>query len=280
MPPRTSSRKTVSARSVASTASSAKTSSRKAAPAKAATQKASSLKASSKKASSAKAVPAKGAAAGGRGAASPVRRGRPAQLSRERVLNCALHLLEQGPAAVTISAVARALKCAPMSLYTHVTNRDDLLLGVSDLVLGQIAPVIADDTPWLTAVQRWLFAVHAQLARYPQVVGLLGEEKSLPPQWLRVHAILIRWLQRGGLHGELLANAARWLAQLVIADILLNPPAQPQLREKALGAALVGIAAEDRAGFEEMLPHLLSARGSLFEFGVEQALARLEVLAR
>lgn len=217
--------------------------------------------------------------AGDRVAGEPARRGRPAQLSRQRILECALELLERGPGAVTLSAVARALGCAPMSLYTHVKNRDDLLMGVSDLVLDQIELNIGNDLPWLEAVEHWLFAVRAQLARYPQVVSLIGEERTLPPQWLRLHAMLIRQLQRGGMRGELLANCARWLPRLVIADILLNQPDLPQLGEGALASAVAGLSAEDRAGFDEMLPHLPTRHGGLFEFEVEQALARLVVLA-
>ena len=204
-----------------------------------------------------------------------VRRGRPAQLSRVRILQCALELLEEGPAKVSISSVARALNSAPMSLYTHVKNRDDLLLGVSDLVLGQVYISVNQQQPWQESVRSWIQQVHDQLQRYPQVVALIGEAEALPPQWLRVHAILVRCLHAAGLNGETLAHTARWLAQIVINDVLFNTPAN---QRQAVVAAMAQLTREERAGCELLLPHLSDNRQSLFEFVVEQAIARVEFL--
>ena len=203
------------------------------------------------------------------------KRGRPAQLSRTLILQCALKLLEEGPAKVSISSVARALNSAPMSLYTHVKNRDDLLLGVADLVLGQLDISIDPRQPWQRQACDWIDQIHAHLVRYPQVVRLIGESDALPPQWLRVHAVLLRCLQRAGLGGETLVHTARWLAQIVISDVLLNSPAS---QRQSVLTAMEQLTEEQRAGCELLLPYLSDNRQSLFDFVVKQAIARVEYL--
>ena len=98
----------------------------------------------------------------------PLKRGRPARLSREQVLQAALKLLEKGPAEVTLNGVARALGVAPMSLYTHIRNRDDLLHGVSQLVLGQLQ-LRLDAAGWQGKVRQWVQQVQSHFALYPQI---------------------------------------------------------------------------------------------------------------
>lgn len=206
------------------------------------------------------------------------RRGRPAQLSRDQVLGAALQLLQGGPDKVTISGVARVLKAAPMSLYTHVKNRDDLLLGVSDLVLGRVHVEVADNAIWQEQVKSWLFQVHEQLALYPQVASLLGEAQSLPPQWLRVHGLLIRYLVGAGFSGEQLSYIAIWLAQLMISDIVINSPQHTQLKQQAVVDAMEDAAIEDRESFKLILHHADKVHRELFGFIVEQAMVRVAAL--
>lgn len=207
------------------------------------------------------------------------RRGRPARLSRQQILACALQLLEQGPDKVTVSGVARALNVAPMSLYTHIDNRDDLLMGVSELVLSHLEVELDSSLPWQQRVRDWLHQVHGQLARYPQVVKLIGAADRLPPQWLRVHATLVACLDEGGLQGETLSHTARWLAQIITTDILLNAPELPQATEASVRQAMSGLTGEEQTHVARMLPYISNTEQSLFEFVVDQAIARLEFLA-
>lgn len=204
------------------------------------------------------------------------KRGRPAKLSRELILQCALRLLVDGPAKVSISSVARALNSAPMSLYTHVKNRDDLLLGVSDLVLGQVHISVDEQQPWQLSVREWVDQVHDQLLRYPQVVALISETGALPPHWLRVHSMLVRYLHGAGFRGQTLSHAARWLAQLVVSDVLFTW-ANPHVERESILAAMEQLDDEYKADIELLIPHT-DNRPGLFEFMVDQAIGRLEFL--
>ncbi len=101
------------------------------------------------------------------------KRGRPARLSRQQILEAALKLLEKSAAEVTLNGVARTLNVSPMSLYTHIENRDDLLLGVSELVLGKLHLTLNADT-WDGNVRLWVEQVQRALCALPPDSQIAG----------------------------------------------------------------------------------------------------------
>ena len=73
-------------------------------------------------------------------AARATRRGEPRDtLNRERVLRAAIELAdEHGIDALTMRELARRLGVEGGSLYYHVASKDDLLDGMTDLVVAEI----------------------------------------------------------------------------------------------------------------------------------------------
>ena len=64
-----------------------------------------------------------------------------APLTRERVLRTAVALADQGGVeALSMRKLAQALDVVPMALYRHVANKDELLDGLVDVVIGEIDP--------------------------------------------------------------------------------------------------------------------------------------------
>ncbi|MGH8940838.1 MAG: TetR family transcriptional regulator, partial [Actinomycetes bacterium] len=64
---------------------------------------------------------------------------RRAPLSRERVLRAAIALADEaGIESLTMRRLGQELGVEAMSLYRHVANKDDILDGIVDLVLGDI----------------------------------------------------------------------------------------------------------------------------------------------
>jgi AcrR family transcriptional regulator len=89
-------------------------------------------------------------------------------IDRERVLDVAEQIADQhGPEGVTLSVLARRLKVAPPSLYTHVGGLDDLRSGLrlrglrtmTDLFRRRTVGLAADDA---------LAAVAGELRRFVQ----------------------------------------------------------------------------------------------------------------
>jgi AcrR family transcriptional regulator len=91
----------------------------------------------------------------------------PVPLSRERVLLAALRLADaEGLEALSMRNLAQELGVKAMSLYNHVKNKDDLIDGIVDIVVGEIeVPDFKLD--WKTAMRRRAISAHEVLLRHP-----------------------------------------------------------------------------------------------------------------
>lgn len=213
------------------------------------------------------------------------RRGRPPRLSREAILRCALEQLDRGRP-LTMTGVARALGVAPMTLYTHVRNREDLEESLAALVMDSLELQLDSNAPWHRQARQWAAQLHQRLMQYPQVVQLLGSggRTRLPRAWMPVHAVLIRCLQAGGLRNRALADAARWVAQTVIAAVMLHHArareTDPEAQDATAAAALLPeLSTEDQASFNAILPYLDAPPARLWEFSLDRLEAALIQLA-
>ena len=201
-----------------------------------------------------------------------VKRGRPARLSREQVLLAALSLLENGISEVSVNGVARQLNVAPMSLYTHIQNRDDLLLGISELVLARLTlQLTAPD--WQGKVRQWVSQVQTHFSLYPQIAKLVGERRQVSSQWLRIQAQLVGVLEQAGLEDEELSSASSILSQAIVMDCILAEAYGDNI------AALVApelqyLSREDTRRIELVLRNSPPGGQSLLPFVLEQLLLR------
>jgi AcrR family transcriptional regulator len=127
-----------------------------------------------------------------------------APLSPERVLGAALRLADQeGLDAVSMRKLAQTLKVEAMSLYNHVTNKDQILDGLVELVVGEIElPVPGGD--WRAAMRRRARAV---LMRHPWATMLFVARLNIGPKMLRYVDQTIGVLIEGGFPYELADHA-------------------------------------------------------------------------
>lgn len=209
--------------------------------------------------------------------ASPERsRGRPAKLSRDQILSCALKLLQRSPGQkITMTGVAKALNTAPMSLYTHVQHRDDLMDGIADRVMGQLQLDIDTGADWETQVRQWLNRCYAHLSAYPQVVALLPQADRIPPSWLHLHAPLVATLRRAGLRGRPLANASQWVAHQLIGALVMGfARSHSAGARQEVSAMLELLDVDEREVFAEIAPHVLPDY-EMFPYTVDQVVSSL-----
>src|SRR4051812_497854 len=95
-----------------------------------------------------------------------------APLTRERVLRTAVDLADQdGIEVVTMRRLGQQLGVEAMSLYNHVADKDDLLNGMVDLVIGEVG-LPACDTEWKPAIRAWAAAARAVLRCHPWALWL------------------------------------------------------------------------------------------------------------
>jgi AcrR family transcriptional regulator len=92
---------------------------------------------------------------------------------------------EQGLAAVTMARVAERCGFTTMSLYRHVSGKDELVTRMLDRALG-IAPAL-DTSHWRAGLDAWARGLLAVIQRHPwgidvPITGMLGTEAQL--SWL------------------------------------------------------------------------------------------------
>lgn len=96
-------------------------------------------------------------------------RQRPPRLSRERLIEAALRLIdEDGVEKVTVRRVAAALRVTPMALYWHFAGKDELLDGIGDALAERLdLSGIALDRPWDDRLAALLHLLIDALAAHP-----------------------------------------------------------------------------------------------------------------
>jgi AcrR family transcriptional regulator len=124
--------------------------------------------------------------------------GRRASLSRERVLRAALRLAdERGIDALSMRNLGKALRVEAMSLYKHVTGKEDVLDGLADLVTEEIE-LPAAGVDWRTALRGSAISAHEALRRHPWAGPVLESRVNPGPARLRYLEAVVGVLRGAG----------------------------------------------------------------------------------
>ncbi len=129
------------------------------------------------------------------------------RLSREQVLNTAINRADEGGLdALTMRSLAEELEVAPMALYNHIANKDDLIDAMVDVVFGEIG-VPSGGGDWKTAMRRRSISVRDVLLRHRWAIGLMESRRRPGPANLRHHDAVIGRLRAAGFSVEMAAHA-------------------------------------------------------------------------
>ena len=129
------------------------------------------------------------------------------RLTRERVLRTAIaHVDAGGLEALSMRTLAEVLGVAPMALYRHVANRDDLVDGMVDIVFSEIdLPSSGQD--WRAAMRQRAISVRDVLSRHRWAIGLMESRVNPGPANLRHHDAVIGSLRAAGIDMATVAHA-------------------------------------------------------------------------
>jgi len=106
-------------------------------------------------------------------------------LNRDRILAAAVAIAdERGVGSVTMREVASGLGVEAMSLYNHVSNKEDILDGMVDLVVEQF-DLPANVGDWREAMRCRAVSAHEVFGRHPWAPLLLDSRESSGPARLR-----------------------------------------------------------------------------------------------
>jgi AcrR family transcriptional regulator len=164
-------------------------------------------------------------------------------LSRGRILAAALELVdEQGIDALSMRKLGQSLGYEAMSLYNHVSNKDDLLDGILDLVLAEMEPPHPEGG--LPAIRAAALSAHEALKRHPWAANMLMSPGRIRPARINYMEGLLACLRGAGFSAETTYHAYHVLDAHIIGFSLWASThgKMPEHIEDA------------RAWFEEMIP--------------------------
>jgi AcrR family transcriptional regulator len=124
-------------------------------------------------------------------------------LSRDRVLRAAVALADKaGIQSLSMRKLAQELDVVPMALYKHVANKDQLLDGMVDVVVGEIDPP-ARGADWRSAVRQRILSARRALLRHPWASRVLESRTNPTPVVLAYMDSMIGMFRSGGFSVDL-----------------------------------------------------------------------------
>ena len=141
-------------------------------------------------------------------------------LSRERIIQAAVRLADEvGLDALTMRRLGSELGVEAMSLYKHVANKDAILDGVVDAVIGEIElPEI--DAEWRSAMRRRAASAREVLTRHSWAIGLMESRAATGPATMRYMNAIIGNLRTAGFSIENAAHAFWLLDSFVYGHVI------------------------------------------------------------
>lgn len=143
-------------------------------------------------------------------------------LNADRILRAALRLVDaEGLDALTMRRLAAEVGVATMSLYGHVPTKDDVLLGVVNLVTREIDLPGPETPPWdaLRIITREFRRVGLE---HPNLVPLIVRQPPTGSRGLLTLEAALDALRRAGLDPSATARAYRLTASFAIGFVSLE----------------------------------------------------------
>jgi AcrR family transcriptional regulator len=129
------------------------------------------------------------------------------------VLRTAVDLAdERGIEALTMRNLGQELGVEAMSLYNHVANKEAILDGVIELVIGEVLEAVEDEkvsdpAEWKPATRRRILAAREVLLRHRWAPKVLETRSDMSPLVLRYYDGLLGLMFEGGFSADLAHHA-------------------------------------------------------------------------
>lgn len=119
-------------------------------------------------------------------------------LGRQRIVEAAVALADAGGfESLSMRKLAEELDTAPMSLYRHVANKEELLDGMIDAVFGEI-DVPSRRSDWKSEMRERALETRAALSRHRWANGLMESRTKPGPANARYHNAFMGCLREAG----------------------------------------------------------------------------------
>jgi AcrR family transcriptional regulator len=171
-------------------------------------------------------------------------------LSRERVLTAAVELADaEGIEALTMRNLAQALGVEAMSLYYHVANKEALLDGVVETIIGEVEEelggfdVAEGEREWKRVLRHRILTARRVMLRHPWAPAVIETRTTMTPTLLRYMDTLLGILIEGGFSNDLGHHAMHALGSRALGfSQELFAPDDPQDGDEEATAMLAELA--------------------------------------
>lgn len=211
--------------------------------------------------------------------AEPRRRGRPARLSRDQVVDAVIALLEREPRAMpTIARIAHEIGAVPAALYRHFDGQDDLFDQILARVLASSEPQADESAPWQRQLATWMQGLRRHLLKYPAVIALIGRSGRTSPAWLDASSALVEILAGAGLAGRELAITYLWVLETTVG-LVWQESVMPLPEQIAnANASRQALSDRSRARFAPIEKEMAKIDGEVFfAAAIERTTAAIEL---
>lgn len=189
---------------------------------------------------------------------------------------------ERGIAALSMRRLADALGVEAMTLYYHVTNKDDILDALADAVVGEFELPSAE-AEWKSAIRTTALSAYDALTRHPWAASLTLSLRRPTPGRLRYMDAILAALSRAGFSESETDRAYHVVEGHIMGftlwEVGMNLGTPEEL--KAVASDLLrGLRADDYPHVAEHVAHHLRERdpdeAGSFAFGLELILDGLQ----
>ena len=135
-------------------------------------------------------------------------------------MRTAIDLADQGGIdSMSMRKLAHELGVEAMSLYYYVANKDDLLKGMVDIVVGEVE-VPSSGKDWKAAVRKSAISFHDVLMRHRWACSLLMSPSGIGPARMRYMESLLARLRDAGFTANMTHHAYHALDSHIIGSTL------------------------------------------------------------
>ena len=124
-------------------------------------------------------------------------------LSKNRVLRAAVALADRdGIESLSMRRLGQELGVEAMSLYNHVSNKEDVLNGMVDIVVEEVDPPL-EGADWATVMRARVLSARRMLLRHPWASEVIVSRSQVSPTMMRYMDTTLGVLRKGGFSVDL-----------------------------------------------------------------------------
>jgi TetR/AcrR family tetracycline transcriptional repressor len=150
------------------------------------------------------------------------------RLSRDAIVASAVSLADtEGLDAVTIRRLAQEHGVTPMAMYWHFNDKDSLLDGLAEYLIGAVKLPEPGDGPWDEQLRDVLCAVLAAIRPHPAFASLVLRRILAAEAGLQIAERVLDLLRRAGFAAGKAAEVGTFLMCAIVALVASDPTPGP-----------------------------------------------------